>query len=76
MATVWAWSDGDLDGVNGIAGYAFDQQVPGVNWANDFGDDLAFSIDSFTSPTIPEPTSLMIFGGIAGIGLMVRRRNR
>ena len=71
----WYWSTADLDLVNGIAGSAFASQAPGVNWINFSGADLAFSIDSFTSPTIPEPTSLMIFGSIAGIGLMVRRRN-
>ena len=46
----------------------------------DFGQPpqaYTYTFDIITNHggVIPEPTSLMIFGSIAGIGLMVRRRN-
>ena len=51
--------------------WSWDAQSP--NFALSTGTSFTLIIGN--NGVIPEPTSLMIFGGIAGIGLMVRRRN-
>ena len=45
----WFWETGNLDGVAGIAGFAFDFQTPGVFWNAGGGLDMAMVLSSGTT---------------------------
>lgn len=66
----WAWVTSQLDG-----DHAYWQSNNGEYWAPTF-DNLAFNLTNDAAP-VPEPsTFLLLGGGLAGLGFVVRRRKK
>jgi len=64
-----------LGGSNGFYGLISDTQFSNIAFrcAGNCGD--AYSIDNFSSASVPEPTSLLLLGiGLAGLGFARKRR--
>jgi len=62
------------NGISSVVTYTFGDPNPGVHTARDFSGQI---VGTLTIASVPEPSSLMLFGsGVLGLAVVIRRKLR